>query len=64
MNDLLNIIEDYLSETGQSPTAFGKQVMNNPNFVFDLREGRDYRQSTARKVIGHIQRAQDQGDAA
>ncbi len=33
-------IEAYLASTGTDATAFGKQALGDPSFVFDLRKGR------------------------
>ena len=54
MTDLLENIEAYLNGTGMAPATFGRDVMGDPNFVFDLRSGRDYRSSTVRKIEDFI----------
>ena len=33
-------IESFLETTGMTATAFGKNSLGDPNFVFDLRNGR------------------------
>ncbi len=33
-------IEAFLSEVGMEPTIFGRQALNDPNFVFQIRKGR------------------------
>ena len=38
--ELLAEIEAFLSETGMSPTAYGKAVANDSNLVRQLRGGR------------------------
>ncbi len=43
-------IEAYLATTGMDPTRFGRAVMNDPNFVFDLREKRSPTAATMDKV--------------
>ena len=43
-------IENYLSTTGLDPTKFGRAAMNDPNFVFDLREKRSPTAATMDKV--------------
>lgn len=40
MDDLLQKIEQHLAMTGTAPATFGRAVLNNPNFVFDLRSGK------------------------
>lgn len=54
-NGLLKDIEKFLTDTGMLPTAFGKDALNDPNFVFDLRQGRDYRNSTAERIKNFIE---------
>ena len=39
---------------GLDPTAFGKQALGDPNFVFDLRKGRSPSTRTIDKVRGWI----------
>ncbi len=53
-NDLLADIEQFLTKKGVHPTCFGRAALNDPNFVFDLRRGRDYRRSTAERVKKYI----------
>lgn len=36
----LSEIDSFLKRTGMSATAFGKSAVNDPNFVHDLRGGR------------------------
>ncbi len=43
-------IEEYLASTGMDPTRFGRAAMNDPNFVFDLREKRSPTAATMDKV--------------
>lgn len=33
-------VERFLSDTGMTPTTLGKSALRDPNFVFDLRDGR------------------------
>lgn len=33
-------IEAFLKASGMTATAFGKEAVSDPNFVFDLRRGR------------------------
>ena len=54
MADLLDSVESFLSETGLAASKFGRDAMNDPNFVADLRGGRDYRESTKKKVLRWI----------
>lgn len=43
-------IEQFLSDTGMSPTRFGKRAVGDPAFVFKIRKGRDVTLGTAEKV--------------
>lgn len=54
MTDLLKQIEEFLSETKMPPAKFGRDAMSDPNFVFELRAGRDYRRTTAEKVMNYM----------
>jgi hypothetical protein len=54
--DLLRQIERFISDTGTTPTRFGKDAANDPTLVFDLRKGRELRRATEAKVRGFIQR--------
>ncbi len=38
---LLARIHRYLRRTGVPPTRFGRDVVNDPRFVLDLRNGRE-----------------------
>jgi len=33
-------IETFLTDQEMDPTAFGRRALNDPNFVFDIRDGR------------------------
>lgn len=33
-------VDAFLSRTGMDPTRFGRQALNDPNFVFSVRKGR------------------------
>lgn len=46
----LNQIETYLATTGMKPTVFGREVMGDPKFVFDLRKGRSPSLRTIERV--------------
>jgi len=47
---LLRRIERYLRSTATPPTRFGRDVVGDPNFVFDLRNGREPRGKTIERV--------------
>lgn len=47
---ILRRVEAYLRATKMPPTRFGREALRDPNFVFNLRAGRQLRASTARRV--------------
>lgn len=50
LRKFLDDVEAYLTEADLTPTAFGNKAAGDPNFVFDLRAGREPRFSTIEKV--------------
>lgn len=53
---LLSIIERHLRNSGVAPTRFGRDAVNDPRFVLDLRNGREPRQGTAARVCAYMER--------
>jgi len=51
---LLRTIEQHLRRTGTPATRFGRDAVKDPRFVLDLRNGREPRPSTERRVIAHM----------
>ena len=51
---LLRRIEVYLRRSATPPTRFGREAVGDPRFVFDLRNGREPRATTAARVHGWI----------
>jgi 2,4-dienoyl-CoA reductase-like NADH-dependent reductase (Old Yellow Enzyme family) len=49
-------IELHLKRTGMTPTRFGREAINDPRFVHDLRRGRQLREETAFKVHAWLDR--------
>jgi hypothetical protein len=49
-------IARFLLATGMSDAAFGTRALGDPNFVEDVRCGRDLRRATERRVRGYIAR--------
>lgn len=43
-------VEGFLADTGMDPTVFGREALNDPSFVFDLRQGRSCRTTTIDRV--------------
>jgi len=53
---LLSMIERHLRNSGIAPTRFGRDAVNDPRFVLDLRNGREPRPATAERVSAYIAR--------
>ena len=51
---LLRKVEKFLRITNVPPTRFGRDVMGDPRFVFDLRNGREPRPETIRRVLAFL----------
>lgn len=51
LDQFKSTVEDFLSKTGMTPTAFGKRFAGDPLFVFQLRDGREPREATREKVL-------------
>ena len=51
---LLRRIERHLRHSGTPPTRFGWEAVHDPRFVFDLRNGRTPRSSTASRVAAYL----------
>lgn len=58
---LLSMIERHLRNSGVAATRFGRDAVNDPRFVLDLRNGREPRASTVERVITYILHANTQG---
>jgi hypothetical protein len=55
---LLREIEHHLRSTSLSPAKFGRTVMGDPRFVFDLRKGREPRLRTERRVRAYLEQGE------
>ena len=51
---LLREVEEYLRRRGVPAARFGREAMGDPRFVFDLRNGREPRPRTERRVRAFI----------
>ena len=49
-------IELHLRRSRMSPTRFGREVLDDPRFVFDLRRGREMREKTRARVRAWLDR--------
>ena len=54
---LLKEVEKYLRQNGTAPTRFGRDVLGDPRFVLDLRNGRDPRPRTVERVRAFLEAA-------
>lgn len=55
---LLRDVEKFLRSTKVPPAQFGREVMGDPRFVFDLRNGREPRQRTIERIRKFLEGAQ------
>ena len=51
---LLRLVEDHIKARRLPPARFGREVLGDPRFVFDLRDGRQPRERTAARVRAYI----------
>ena len=49
-------IEQFISSQGISATTFGRKFANDPLFVFQIREGREPRVKTRRRVLENMEK--------
>ncbi|WP_129794011.1 hypothetical protein [Sphingosinicella sp. CPCC 101087] len=55
---LLMRVNAYLRRTNIPATRFGREVVGDPNFVLELREGREPRRRTIERVLDFIEAAE------
>jgi hypothetical protein len=51
---LITLVDRHLRRTRTPPSRFGRDALGDPNFVFNLREGREPRSRTRRRVEAFI----------
>lgn len=51
---LLIRVERYLKASRTPPTRFGRDALGDPCFVFELRDGREPRPATVRRVLTYL----------
>ena len=56
--NLLREVEKFLNRSQTAPTRFGRDVVGDPRFVFDLRRGREPRQTTVERVRAFLETVQ------
>lgn len=57
MNSARNLIERidrFIEQHGQNPTGFGRNAVNDPNFVRDLKDGRSVGIKTIDRVLAYM----------
>lgn len=52
--ELHRAIEKHLRATGMAPSRFGRDAVNDPRLVFDLRNGRSLRPKVANRVAAYL----------
>jgi hypothetical protein len=55
--NLLKEVEKFLRRNDAAPTRFGRDLVGDPRFVFDLRNGRDPRPAAVARVLAHLEAA-------
>ena len=55
---LLREVEKFLRRSDVAPTRFGRDVVGDPRFVFDLRNGRSPRPKTIARVRAYLETVQ------
>ena len=55
---LLREIEKFLRSSSVPATRFGRDALNDPRFVFDLRRGREPRAETVARVVDFLEDVQ------
>jgi hypothetical protein len=54
---LLHRIERHLRERRLTPSRFGREAVGDPHLVQDLRNGRELRPATLRRIIDFMEAA-------
>lgn len=52
-------IDRYLRAKRMAPTRFGREALGDPNFLLNLRDGRNLRASTVRRVEAYLDANED-----
>ncbi|TMV85531.1 hypothetical protein FGG78_20705 [Thioclava sp. BHET1] len=63
MQKFLSEIEEYLERTGMKPSTFGRLFLNDPSFVFRLRNNGECRASTIEAVRDKMRETLSVADA-
>ncbi len=57
---LLQRVEKYLRRSGTPATRFGREAVRDPQFVFDLRRGREPRSRLVKRVHAFLDEREKQ----
>lgn len=52
---LLQRIERYMRSKRMSPTRFGREAVADPNLVGQLKDGRELRAATVRRIVDYLE---------
>jgi len=55
---ILDRIDLYLRRSKTAPSRLGRDAVGDPNFVMNLRDGRQPRQATLDRVVAFLDRAE------
>jgi hypothetical protein len=53
--NLLHAMRRHCDQTSTAPSTFGRQAVNDPRLVFDLRAGRMLRAKTAERIRQYME---------
>ncbi len=56
---ILDRIDHYLRSSKSSPSRLGRDAVGDPNFVMNLRDGRQPRQATLDRVLAFIEQEEE-----
>jgi hypothetical protein len=56
---ILERIDKYLRSSKSSPSRLGRDAVGDPNFVMNLRDGRQPRQATLDRLLAFLDRAEE-----
>ena len=56
---ILDHIDRYLRRSKSSPSRLGRDAVGDPNFVMNLRDGRQPRKATLDRVLAFIEREEE-----
>ena len=54
MEHLLRRVERYLRRTNTPATRFGREALQDPRLVLDMRNGRELRSDTAARIAAYL----------